>query len=250
MSEMTKEYLMPELEHLHTPDDIKARLAEGYSVNYLREWVYGGIDGVVTTFAIIAGVTGASLSPMIVVILGIANLVGDGFSMAASAYSSEKTNIDNYNRIRKVEEKHIDKDPEGETEEILQIYRAKGFKGDDLEKVVKVITENREIWIETMLTEEYGISPLQKLPLKAGWHTFLSFLVCGAMPLLPFILHIPNAFEWALLLSSLTFFCIGGFKSLWSVHRWWKQGVETTIIGLFAAGLAFLIGHGLRGLSL
>ena len=250
MPEITEKYLMPELEHLHTPDDIKARLAEGYSVNYLREWVYGGFDGVVTTFAIIAGVTGANLSPIIVVILGIANLVGDGFSMAAGAFSSEKTNIDNYCRIRKVEEKHIDKDPEGEAEEIRQIYKAKGFKGDDLEKVVKVITDDREMWIETMLTEEYGFSPLQKLPLRTGWHTFLSFLVCGAVPLLPFILHIPNAFGWALLLSSLTFLCIGVFKSHWSVHPWWKQGLETTIIGLLAAGIAFLIGYELRGLGL
>lgn len=241
---------MPELEHLHTPDDIKARLAKGYSVSYLREWVYGGIDGVVTTFAIVAGVTGANFSPTIVVILGIANLVGDGFSMAASAYSGEKTNIDNYNLMRKVEQKHIDKDPEGETEEIRQIYNAKGFKGDDLEKVVKIITDDRENWIETMLIEEYGLSPQQKLPLKTGWYTFLSFIVCGAMPLLPFILHIPSPFGWALFLSCLTFFCIGGFKSLWSMHRWWKQGIETTFIGLLAAGLAFLIGYGLRGLEL
>jgi len=241
---------MFELEHSHAPDDIKARLAEERSANYLREWVYGGIDGVVTTFAIIAGVTGASLSPMIVVILGIANLVGDGFSMAAGAYSSEKTDLDNYDRLRKIEEKHIDKDPEGETEEIRQIYKAKGFKGDDLENAVKVITDDREMWIEIMLTEEYGISPLQKLPFKTGLHTFLSFLICGAMPLLPFILHIPNAFGWALFLSSLTFFGIGCFKSLWSVHQWWKQGFETALIGLLAAGLSFLIGYWLRGLEL
>ncbi|MEZ5918809.1 MAG: VIT1/CCC1 transporter family protein [Alphaproteobacteria bacterium] len=71
-------------------ESIAERLKEGPRALHLREWVYGGIDGVVTTFAIVAGVVGANLSPLIVVILGIANLVGDGFSMAAGAYSSAK----------------------------------------------------------------------------------------------------------------------------------------------------------------
>lgn len=241
---------MLEQEHIHTPEAIRARLARGPKAHYLREWVYGGIDGVVTTFAIVAGVTGASLSPAIVVILGIANLIGDGFSMAAGAYSSAKTDVDNYERLRNVEEHHIDKYPEGEREEIRQIYAAKGFKGENLERVVQTIAKNKNVWVDVMMQEEYAVSPYQKTPLATGLHTFGAFVICGIMPLLPFVFALPHAFGLALFLSSLTFFGIGSFKSRWSVHRWWRQGLQTMVIGLIAAGIAFLVGYLLRGLGI
>ena len=92
------------LEHEHTPRAIAERLAKGPKVNYLRDWVYGGIDGTVTTFAVVAGVVGANLSSSVVIILGLANLLADGFSMAAANYSGTKAEIDDYQRIRLMEE--------------------------------------------------------------------------------------------------------------------------------------------------
>ena len=241
---------MPEEDHIHTPEAIKERLEKGPKAHYLKEWVYGGIDGVVTTFAIISGVTGASLSPVVVVILGAANLIGDGFSMAAGAYSGAKTSIDNYEHLKNIEERHIADNPEGEREEIKQIFLAKGFKEKDLEQIVKTITDNRQTWLDVMLREEYGIAQEIKTPLKTGLHTFGAFILCGLMPLLPFILELPNAFMLALILSSLTFFAIGSFKSRWSTHHWWAQGFQTMFIGLTAAGLAYYIGYLLKGLGL
>ena len=241
---------MHEQDHVHTPEAIRTRLTRGPKAHYLREWVYGGIDGVVTTFAIVAGVTGASLSPVIVIILGLANLIGDGFSMAASAYSSARTDEDSYAHLRAIERRHIDKDPEGEKEEIRQIYAKKGFAGKDLEKVVNTIARDRKIWIDVMMQEEYGISPALKTPLRIGFHTFIAFALCGAIPLLPFVIGTTQAFGTALALSALTFFAIGSFKSRWSVSAWWRHGLETTLIGLTAAGLAYFIGYWLRGLGL
>ena len=107
-------------EHQHTPEAIRARLSESPSSPYLKEWVYGGIDGVVTTFAVVAGVVGAGLSPIVIVILGLANLVGDGFSMAAGCYSGTKTDSDNYERLRAIEISHIERYPEGEREEVFR----------------------------------------------------------------------------------------------------------------------------------
>ena len=240
---------MLETEHDHSKSAIKARLAQGPAVSYLREWVYGGIDGVVTTFAIVAGVAGASLSPLIVVILGVANLVGDGFSMAAGAFSSTRTETDNYQRLRAVENRHIDRNPQGEREEVRQIYQNKGFSGADLEHAVDTITSNREQWIATMMSEEYGLAPVQASPVKAAVHTFLAFVICGAMPLLPYIAAVPQAFYGALGLSALTFFGIGAMKSRWSVTSWWRHGLETLAVGMMAAGLAFAIGYGLRDLA-
>lgn len=236
--------------HSHEPDDIRHRLEKGPKESYLQEWVYGGIDGVVTTFAIVAGVSGASLSAVIIMILGLANLIGDGFSMAAGAYSAARTEVDNYERLRKIEDRQIDKDPEGEREEIRQIYNAKGFEGDDLENIVDTICADRENWIEIMMQEEYGLSSIQKSPFKTGAHTFAAFVLCGTMPLLPFLLKLPHAFGWALALSTLTFFAIGSFKSRWSVYRWWSQGLETMFVGLIAAGLSYIIGYGLKNIGL
>src|SRR5688500_13819809 len=106
------------MEHEHTTEAIRARLAEGPRPSYLRDWVYGGIDGSVTTFAVVTGVVGAHLSPTIIVILGIANLLGDGFSMAASNYLGTRTERQEAEALRAQEERHIQTDPDGEREEV------------------------------------------------------------------------------------------------------------------------------------
>lgn len=165
--------------HSHRPEDIRHRLEKGPKENYLQEWVYGGIDGVVTTFAIVAGVSGASLSAVVIMILGVANLIGDGFSMAASAYSAARTEVDNYERLREIEDRQIDKDPEGEREEIRQIYKVKGFKGEELEHIVDTICADRENWIEIMMQEEYGLGSSKNRPLKPACIHLWRFVYAG-----------------------------------------------------------------------
>lgn len=177
-----------ELEHEHTSKAIRERLQEGHRPNYLRDWIYGGIDGAVTTFAVTAGVAGASLSPTIVLILGLANLIADGFSMAAANYSGTKTEYDDMLRLAEVEKKHIALVPEGEREEIRQILANKGLTGSALEEAVAAITSNEKVWIDTMLTEEYGLSPSVPNPLVAALYTFWAFVTCGIVPLIPFVL--------------------------------------------------------------
>ncbi|MGH1405759.1 MAG: VIT1/CCC1 transporter family protein [Rhodomicrobiaceae bacterium] len=234
----------------HTPEAIKTRLAVGQTDSYLREWVYGGIDGVVTTFAIAAGVVGASLSPKIILILGAANLIGDGFSMAAGCYSATKTENDNYQRLRNREISHIKNYPGGEREEIRQIYAAKGFKNRTLEKIVNTISDDPKLWVDVMMAEEYGLSSRPLSALKTAYHTFFAFFICGAVPLLPFLVKVSEPFLWACILSAFTFFAIGAGKSIWSFKPWWWHGLETTIIGSAAAGMAFTIGYWLRFLGL
>ena len=236
------------MEHEHSVQAIAKRLSRAPSVSYLRDWVYGGIDGAVTTFAIVAGVVGAELSNRVVLILGIANLVADGFSMAASNYSGTKTEHEEQEQLRVVEERHIDLVPDGEREEIRQIFRGKGFSGSDLERAVDVITANRERWVDTMLAEEYGLAKAVRSPLKAAASTFASFVLCGAVPLLPFLFGSAAGFQLAIAMTALVFFLIGSTKSRWSPVSWWRSGAETLAIGLGAAALAFLIGHGLKTL--
>ena len=93
---------MTKLEHEHTVEAITARLAKDHQPNYLRDWIYGGIDGAVTTFAIVAGVVGANLSHSVIIVLGLANLLADGFSMAAGNYSGTKAEVDDLERLRSI----------------------------------------------------------------------------------------------------------------------------------------------------
>ncbi len=236
------------LEHGHHPRDIAKRLQDGPRISYLRDWVYGGIDGTVTTFAIMAGVVGASLSPGVVLILGIANLLADGFSMAAANYSGTKAESEEYEQVRSMEERHIDFAPEGEREEIRQIFKAKGFEGEALDSAVDVITGQRERWIDTMMTEEHGMPGVIRSPMRAALTTFIAFVLCGAVPVLPYAVRIAEPFWPATVMTALTFFGIGSLRSRWSPTPWWRAGLETLAIGLLAAGVAYLVGDLLKDL--
>ena len=238
-----------QLEHDHSEGAIRRRLAEERRPNYVRDWVYGGIDGAITTFAIIAGVIGAALSSKVIVILGLANLVADGLSMAASNYSGTKAETDDHARLRDIERKHIAFAPDGEREEIRQILQAKGLNGHALDEAVAAITSNEETWVNTMLAEEYGLSPVLRVPTLSGLSTFAAFIICGAVPLLPFLLSLERALELAVIMTAIVFFAIGSAKSRWSLQSWWRSGLETLAIGLLAAGAAYAIGYMLRGLA-
>lgn len=232
------------LEHSHTEQAIRARLARGPRSNYLRDWIYGGIDGAVTTFAIVAGVVGADLSAAVVLVLGLANLLADGFAMAASNYSGTKAEGDDYNRVIGIERKHIALEPEGEREEIRQIFAAKGFSGNDLERIVAVITSDSALWAKTMAVEEYGLSPTPRSPVLAALSTFAAFIMCGAVPLVTYLSA--GGLTSCIIATSAAFFGVGAIKSGWSPVAWWISGLETFAIGISAAAVAFAVGFGLK----
>ena len=237
-----------ELEHSHARAAIAERLDGGAKPNYVRDFVYGGIDGAITTFAIVAGVVGAALSSNVILILGLANLLADGFSMAASNYSGTKTVTDEYQKTREIEANHIRIAPDGEREEVRQLLARKGLQGNALEEAVAAITQDKQRWIEFMLQEEYGFALAAPSPLKAGGATFVAFLVCGAVPLLPFVIGLEASFSLSVAMTCLVFFLIGAAKSLWSLAPWWRSGIETLLIGSVAAALAYSVGYLLRGL--
>lgn len=240
---------MKKITHSHSRSMIQSRLAQSPRQSYLRDWVYGGIDGSVTTFAVVSGVAGAQLSPSIVVILGIANLIADGFSMAASNYLGTRAEQSEMSELRKVEVEHIRKYPEGEKEEIRQIFEAKGFSGKLLDEVVRTITSDKEVWIATMLAEEYNLPHVLRSPGVAALNTFAAFVVCGAVPLVAYFSQSEHAFVVASVLTASVFFLIGSLKSLWTRAEWWRSGLETLAIGGSAALLAYGAGLLLRSFA-
>jgi vacuolar iron transporter family protein len=232
------------LEHSHSRDAIQARLAEDTHRSYLRDWIYGGIDGTITTFAIVAGVVGAAMPATVVLVLGLANLAADGFAMGASNYSGTKAEVDDYQRLLAVEHRHIALEPYGEREEIRQIFAAKGFAGAELERIVEVISADEDLWAKTMAVEEYGLSPTIRSPILAALSTSAAFFLCGLVPLASYL--IGDRLTPCVAATGLVFFGIGAAKSRWSLAGWARSGLETLAIGMSAAGLSFAIGHGLR----
>lgn len=237
------------MEHEHTREAIRARFAAGPHPSYLRDWVYGGIDGTVTTFAIVAGVVGAHLAPRVILILGGANLIADGFAMAASNYLATRSEHEEFTRAEEVERRHIQTVPEGEREEVSEILRGLGIGGELLARVVAAITADRDRWVRVMLRYEYGLPSAVRSAWSAAGSTFSAFLICGLVPLLPFVAGSKDAFWVASLATSLTFVCIGALKSRWSVEPWWQSGLVTLAIGGGAAAVAYIAGAWLRGIA-
>ena len=238
----------------HTRAAIRARLAAGPEKSDLRDFVYGAVDGTVTTFAVVSGVAGAGLDGNIIVILGLANVLSDGFSMAASNFLGTRAEAQRHARARRIERRHIEEFPDGEREEIRQIFAAKGFEGAELEAVVRVITDDVERWVETMVREEHGISSLPPAPRRAAWITFVAFVAVGLVPLLPFLLEavgvpIPTPYLWSAIGTGAAFFAVGAAKGRFVDHPPVVSGLETLLLGGAAASLSFLVGRLLAGLG-
>jgi VIT1/CCC1 family predicted Fe2+/Mn2+ transporter len=227
------------MEHEHTPEAIHERLSAGPRQNYLRDWIYGGIDGSVTTFAVVSGVVGARLSTWVIVVMGFANLIADGFSMAASNFLGTRAEHDDLKRLEAIENRHVDLNPEGEREEVRQIFQSKGFSGNDLLRLVELITADRVRWVKTMLTEEYGMPQSVRSPWLAAVSTFTAFSLCGIVPLLPYLFGFSSALPLSIALTAVVFFAIGSVKSRWSTASWWSSGLSTLAVGGIAAGLAY-----------
>ena len=243
-----------ELKSTHTPEAIQRRFKYGPRHNYLRDFVYGAVDGAVTTFAVVSGVAGAALETNVVIVLGVANLIADGFSMAVSNYLGTKAERELRDEARQTEEMHIKKIPEGEREEIRQIFSAKGFKGADLDRAVDIITSDPKRWVEVMLTEEMGIAGEGPSPRSAALATFIAFILAGSLPLLAFFYQwlFPavrfSPFLFSAVITGFAFFAVGALKSKFVGKRWLLAGLETLFVGGAAATLAYGVGLLLKGI--
>jgi len=218
---------------------------------YLGEFVYGGIDGAITTFAVVAGAAGASFDHNVIIILGLANLIADGFSMSVGAYLAQKSESDSYDKHRNIELWEIDEWPDLEKEEIREIYQKKGFEGELLEQVVEVIAKDKEVWADEMMQGEHQMLPDGKSALWVGIATFISFAIMGFIPLMVYVLPFIQSEEPLLLASLFTltaFVFIGYLKSYVTQTSAIRGVLETLLLGAIAAGFAYFAGTVLEGM--
>lgn len=217
---------------------------------YLGEFVYGGIDGSITTFAVVAGATGANLDSSVIIILGFANLFADGFSMSVGGYLSAKSQLDNYKKHKKIEYWEVENLPEKEKEEVRDIYRAKGFEGELLEQIVTVITADKHRWVDVMMKDELNMIEEANSPFMKGLTTFISFVFIGFIPLVTYVIDYIadlngnyNLFLIACILTTIAFIFIGYLKSYVTQSNKIKGITETLLLGGIAAAVAYYVGN-------
>ncbi len=226
---------------------------------YIKSIVYGGLDGIITTFAIVAGITGAKMNPSTVLILGIANLLADAISMGVGDYLSTKSEIEYQKKERSREKWEVENYPEGEKLEIVQLFHDKGMSKEDARKIAAILENNKKAWIDTMMIQELGFPDDKESALKNGGITFLSFIIFGIIPLFSYILALlvptigresTTLFVLAIFLTAVTLFILGALKTRITKRNIFLSGLESLVVGGLAAGAAYILGDLLSGITL
>jgi VIT1/CCC1 family predicted Fe2+/Mn2+ transporter len=242
----------------HSADRIATSAREEHgaaSHAYVGNMVYGGLDGIVTTFAVVSGVAGARLGNGVVLILGLANLFADGFSMALGAYLSSKSEQEYYDREYQREAWEVEHFPKGERTELIEVYRAKGYSDEDATRLVGIQTKKPDLWVKTMMAEELGMMKDERNPMTSALATLGSFILAGVLPLLVYLVGLTVAipagvsFPVSLGLSAVALFALGAAKVLVTERNFLKSGMEMLVVGGAAAGVAFVVGVLLKALG-
>ena len=223
----------------------KIKLSESHHNGaWLRDVILGGQDGLVNVLGLVLGVAAALPQTHIIIISGLAATFAESISMAAVAYTSSRAVEDAYNAEYAREEKEVKEIPETEKDEVRQIYRAKGFKGKDLEKIVKVICSNKKVWLDTMMSEELHLYKGDySNPKQTAAVVGFSSLVGSVVPLAPFFFFpVPQSVIYALILSTVVLFALGFAKAKLTIGSSMRSGLEVAVIGMVAAIAGYLIG--------
>lgn len=215
--------------------------------SYLGNAVYGALDGTVTTFAVMAGAVGASLPKSVVIILGVASLVADGFSMAVGSYMSERSKKQYLDKAKARTQECVDEHHKHTEEELRQIYKDKGFDNHHLDGAIKILKKNRSVFVEELIAAE-GITSSPDSPVLISLITFFAFITVGAAPLIPIIV-LPTISFWQIIaFVAVILFLVGSLRSKVTTVSWWKGGLEVSIAGIVASLIAYGIGDWLSSL--
>eukprot|EP00035_Acanthoeca_spectabilis_P020328 m.432339 g.432339 ORF g.432339 m.432339 type:complete len:311 (+) comp17422_c0_seq1:294-1226(+) len=224
---------------------------------FVKVMVFGGLDGIITTFAVVASIAGADLKIEVVLVLGFSNLLADGVSMAFGEYISGDAEQKYVSMERQREAWELQNDPEGEMKEMVDLYVEKGFKKEDAENVIRTMAKYGEFFVDHMMTEELGMLPPESSSdvfrglLANSTVMFFSFLVFGLVPLLSYIclstidgITSGTLFGISCGLTAVALFCLGCYSSKFSKYPWYRQGAFVMVNGATAAAVAYLVGWG------
>lgn len=217
--------------------------------NWFPDFVYGGMDGVVTTFAVVAGVVGSSLSSSVILILGFANLIADGFSMACSKFMSDRAELEQMRVAIAAEKELVLKKPEEEKALLAQIFAKNKVKVQDADALLNLITQYPKTWLEILMRHEMRVAEQSIVPWKGAFSTFGAFILIGFIPLAAYVftpflnLTDRGLFIFASIATLGALFIIGIVKTRFTDRFWLRAGIESALIGGVAASLAYFVGY-------
>ncbi len=219
--------------------------AGGLSV-YIKDMVYGANDGIITTFAIVSASVGGGFSSTVILVLGIANLLADGFSMAASNFLGSRSENDLFRKEKQRELDEVERMPEKEKQEIREVFQHHNFNKEDSEKLVDLVSQNKDFWIDFMMRYELGMNiPEEGSEWKSSGLTFISFVIAGSLPLLPFALFQLGdiAFLYSIIATALALFMVGAARYFVTHVNWIISGLEMLFVGGIAASVSYGVGY-------
>jgi vacuolar iron transporter family protein len=209
---------------------------------YLKDAVYAANDGVVTTFAVVAGVVGAGLEPFIILVLGFANLFADGLSMAGGNYLGTKSESDLYKKVRAQNVKLLESDKDGYKKRLVNFLREKGGEEENIDQLAEAIVHNNNFAIDVIMHEELGlVEQDESRPVKGALMTLIAFVLAGLVPLLPYVFlsQAQNTFLYASIFTAGALFAIGALRSSFMDRTWLSTGFEMLVVGGLAASIAY-----------
>ncbi|MBB2912919.1 VIT1/CCC1 family predicted Fe2+/Mn2+ transporter [Streptosporangium becharense] len=217
---------------------------------WLRPSVFGAMDGLVSNFALIAGVAGGTDSTKVVVLAGVAGLAAGAFSMAGGEYVSVASQRELALAEIDVERRELERHPDAEQQELAQLYEARGVEPAVAAEVARQISRDPAKALEVHTEAELGVTPRDlPSPRTAAFSSFLSFSVGAILPLLPYLLGVTSLVASAVL-SCLSLFGAGALVSRVTARSWWYSGLRQLLVGVVAAGLTFALGNLLGGTGL
>lgn len=221
----------------------------------LKPIIFGGLDGILTAFAIVAGAAGGALDPSVILILGFSNIFADALSMGVGEFLSSKAENEWILSERERERWEMENYPEGEIREMIDIYTERGMERQDAKLVVETMAKYKEFFVDIMMVEELELQCPEedhiKASVKEGIIMFLSFACFGSFPLLGYVL-IPLSFPGldstalfvcACIVTGIVLFLMGCVKAKFSASSWYLCGAETLLLGGTCATVAYTIGQ-------
>ncbi|HLU72508.1 MAG TPA: VIT1/CCC1 transporter family protein [Nonomuraea sp.] len=223
----------PEMHHSHR--DVTG--------GWLRPAVFGAMDGLVSNFALIAGVVGATGAGKGAVVAGFAGLVAGACSMAAGEYTSVKSQTELMRAEIAVERAELARNPEGERAELAALYRSRGLEPELADQVAAGLSADPEQALRVHVREELGVDPDDlPSPMLAAASSFVAFALGALVPLVPFLFG-ASGLTVALVLSVLGLFGFGAAVAQMTARPWWLGGMRQLALGVGAAAITFGIGN-------
>ena len=235
----------------------ETQLDEDHTVSilktYLQEVVYGGNDGIISTFVVVSGFTGAmgsegfssGLSLATLMLFGFANLIADAVSMAMGNFLSIRADKDVYRDLASLEMKRLHAEKGKELAETEYILTEKGFTTAQARKMAEIMSQNRPYWLSFMMGSELGLDNiLDENPVITALVTFISFICFGFIPLFPFVFFgsSDNTFLISAISTGFALVVLGILRAFITRQSPFKKIFETLFVGALASGVAYFVG--------